>query len=254
MRANNNTFVYGPQCLKTDFLDEECVTYRGGLYLPKNSNVDEDTSHEYTPMTEPWASNTYHMFNSTLSLGNELTLKSFPMAQPVASEDRWGLYGLNPQHILGVGTDSTVLSALRNAGRIASRSVGYYWGMDSIGSKDDTPGSLVFGGYDRAKTYGDGDEMDFTLGRASCQSKMMVSISGLTLNFRNGTDVSLFTSSNQERPLPACVVPQNPFIMSLNQEPYFDKLLDAIGNNYVNMSRMQGIDYKGALLHPEMPW
>ncbi|KAJ4190946.1 hypothetical protein NW755_005161 [Fusarium falciforme] len=194
------------------------------------------------------------MFNSTLYLGNELTLKSFPMAQPIASEDTWGLYGATSQHIIGVGTESTVLSALRNARRIVSRSVGYYWGMDSIGSKDDTPGSLVFGGYDRAKTYGDGDEMDFTLGKDSCRSKMMVSISGLSLNFRNGTDVSLFASSNQEKPLRACIVPQNPYIMSLNQEPYFDKLLDAIGSKFINSSRMQGVDYQSALLDPEMPW
>ncbi|EEU42215.1 uncharacterized protein NECHADRAFT_79911 [Fusarium vanettenii 77-13-4] len=194
------------------------------------------------------------MFNSTLYLGDELTLKSFPMAQPVASEDTWGLYGASPQHILGVGTESTVLSALHNAGRIASRSVGYYWGMDSVGSKDDTPGSLVFGGYDRAKTYGDGDEMDFTLGKDSCRSKMMVSISGLSLNLRNGTDVSLFASSNQQKPLRACIVPQNPYIMSLKREPYFDKLLDAIGSKFVNASKMQGVDYQSALLDPEMPW
>ncbi|KAI8718290.1 hypothetical protein NCS52_00607300 [Fusarium sp. LHS14.1] len=194
------------------------------------------------------------MFNSTLYLGNELTLKSFPMAQPVASEDTWGLYGASPQHLLGVGTESTVLSALRNAGRIASRSVGYYWGMDSIGSKDDTPGSLVFGGYDRAKTYGDGDEMDFTFGKDSCRTKMMVSISGLSLNFRNGTDLSLFSSSNLQKPLRACIVPQNPYIMSLNREPYFDNLLNAIGSKFVNSSKMQGVDYQSALLDPERPW
>ncbi|RSL86448.1 hypothetical protein CEP51_002820 [Fusarium floridanum] len=194
------------------------------------------------------------MFNSTLYLGNELTLKSFPMAQPVAAEDRWGLYGTSPQHLLGVGTESTVLSALKNSGRIASRSVGYYWGLDSAGSKEDTPGSLVFGGYDRAKTFGDGDEMDFTLGKDNCQSKMMISISGLTLNFRNGTDLSLFASSNQENPLRACVVPQNPFIMSLNKEPYFDNLLDAIGSNYMGLSKLQGVDYKGSLLDPNLPW
>ncbi|KAJ4328375.1 hypothetical protein N0V84_001246 [Fusarium piperis] len=176
------------------------------------------------------------------------------MAQPVAPEDTWGLYGANPQHILGVGTESTVLSALRNAGRIASRSVGYYWGMDSVGSKDDTSGSLVFGGYDRAKTYGDGHEMDFTLGRDSCRSKMMISISGLSLNFRNGTDVSLFASSNQEKPLRACIVPQNPYLMSLNQEPYFDNLLGAIGNKFVNASTMQGVDYQSTLLDPEIQW
>ncbi|UPL00993.1 hypothetical protein LCI18_011927 [Fusarium solani-melongenae] len=194
------------------------------------------------------------MFNSTLYLGNELTLKSFPMAQPIASEDTWGLYGASPQHIIGVGTESTILNALHNARRIVSRSVGYYWGMDSIGSKDDTPGSLVFGGYDRAKTYGDGDEMDFTLGMDSCRTKMMISISGLSLNFRNGTDLSLFASSNQEKPLRACIVPQNPYIMSLNQEPMFDKLLDAIGNKFINASKMQGVDYQSALLNPEMPW
>lgn len=205
-------------------------------------------------MAESWDRSTYNMFNSTLYLGNELTLKSFPMAQPIASEDTWGLYGASPQHLIGVGTDSTILSALRNAGRIASRSIGYYWGMDSIGSKDDIPGSLVFGGYDRAKTYGDGDEMDFTLGKDSCRTKMMVSISGLSLNFRNGTDVSLFASNNQVKPLRACIVPQNPYIMSLSQEPYFDDLLDAIGSKYVNASKLQGVDYQSTLLDPEMPW
>ncbi|RSL67029.1 hypothetical protein CEP53_003187 [Fusarium sp. AF-6] len=194
------------------------------------------------------------MFNSTLYLGNELTLKSFPMAQPVASEGTWGLYGASPQHLLGVGTESTVLSALKNSGRIASRSVGYYWGLDSVGSKDDTPGSMVFGGYDRAKTFGDGDEMDFTLGHDSCRTNMMISISGLTLNFRNGTDLSLFASSNQEKPLRACVVPQNPYIMSLNKEPYFDNLLDAIGSKYMGSSKLQGVDYQSSLLDPTLPW
>ncbi|RSL65894.1 hypothetical protein CEP54_004000 [Fusarium duplospermum] len=194
------------------------------------------------------------MFNSTLYLGNELTLKSFPMAQPVSSEATWGLYGTSPQHLLGVGTESTVLSALKNSGRIASRSVGYYWGLDSIGSKDDTPGSLVLGGYDRAKTFGDGDEMDFTLRKDSYRSNMMISISGLTLNFRNGTDLPLFALSNQQKPLRACVVPQNPYILSMNKEPYFDNLLEAIGSRYMDSSTLQGVDYQSSLLDPEMPW
>ncbi|KAM0428868.1 hypothetical protein ACHAPT_006668 [Fusarium lateritium] len=193
------------------------------------------------------------MFNSTLSLGNDLILKSFPLAQPV-DPDPWGLYGQTPQHIIGVGTESTILSSLRNTGRIASRSVGYYWGMDSDGSNTDSPGSLVFGGYDRAKTYGDGHETEYTYGKDSCRSKMMASISDLVLNFRNGTDVSIFASDTQKKPLRACIVPQNPYIMSLNKEPYFNDLLDAIGNRYMNISRMQSVDYTSVLLDPALPW
>ncbi|KAF5013988.1 hypothetical protein FDECE_18 [Fusarium decemcellulare] len=144
---NNNTFVYGPKCGQANtFTRAECNTWRGGLYEPKNSTIDGTPEKDYLPVSENWASNTYNMFTSTLRLGDAFTLKDFPMAQPV-DPDGWELLGWSPQHIFGLGPDSTLLSSLRNAGRIASKSVGYYWSPDSAESKGDTPGSFVLGGF-----------------------------------------------------------------------------------------------------------
>ncbi|KAF4466344.1 aspartic-type endopeptidase [Fusarium albosuccineum] len=250
---NNNTFVYGPKCGQANtFTRAECNTWRGGLYEPKNWTIDGTLKKDYLPVSENWASNTYNMFTSTLRLGDAFTLKDFPMAQPV-DPNGWELLGWSPQHILGMGPDSTLLSSLRNAGRIASKSVGYYWGTDSANSKGDTPGSFVLGGYDRAKTYGDGHQIEYTLGRVDCLSKMMVSISDLVLNFPNGTSQSIFPSDHDGSTLDACIYPHNPNFMKLGGDPWFDNLLAAIDNKEMDRSREQGVDYWNILLDPEKP-
>ncbi|KAJ3534674.1 hypothetical protein NM208_g7443 [Fusarium decemcellulare] len=250
---NNNTFIYGPKCGQpSTFTRAECNTWRGGLYEPKNSTIDGTLKKDYLPVSENWASNTYNMFTSTLRLGDAFTLKDFPMAQPV-DPDGWGLLGYSPQHILGMGPDSTLLSSLRNAGRIASKSVGYYWGPDSADSKGDAPGSFVLGGYDRAKTYGDGHQIEYTLGRVDCLSKMMVSISDLVLNFPNGTSRSIFPSDHDGSTLDACIYPHNPNFMKLGGDPWFDNLLAAIDNKDMGRSQRQGVDYWSVLLDPEKP-
>jgi hypothetical protein len=119
-----------------------------------------------------------------------MTLEDFPIARPV-NTDKWDLQAYAPQNIIGMDSGSTVLEALKNAGRIASKSFGFWWGLDGVGEKDQKGGSFVLGGYDRAKAYGDGVTTQLTH-TDKCASGMVVSISDILLNFRNGTDTSIY--------------------------------------------------------------
>ncbi|KAM5345886.1 hypothetical protein ACJ41O_011747 [Fusarium nematophilum] len=252
--SNNNTFVYGPKCDTDQFSEEECDTFRGGFYLSDNSSTHGSPSSSYEAPSDLWDDDTYTMFTETISLGDNFTIKDFPMARPIDTED-WALAGFTPQHIIGMAPGSTFMNALVKGGRIASRSFGYFWGLDSGDSDQDTPGSFVLGGYDRAKTYGDGVRTDFSEGEDahSCRGQMVVSIRDIVLNFRNGTDVSIFGTQGRGSSIDACIIPQNPSLMDLPEEPYFHNLMEAIDNKKVGRSMGLGVDYFNVLLDPEQP-
>ncbi|KAG8628172.1 hypothetical protein KVT40_004045 [Elsinoe batatas] len=84
-----------------------------------------------------------------LSLSSNVTLGGFPIGVP---GDDIGQQQAEPQAILGLGGNSTLLSALRKSERISSRSYGIFSGLTGVTAASQMDGSLVLGGYDRAKT------------------------------------------------------------------------------------------------------
>ncbi|KAK3363686.1 hypothetical protein B0T25DRAFT_492668 [Lasiosphaeria hispida] len=149
---------------------------------------------------------------------------------------RGGQYDpFNSKTRTGVGTNSTFMSALVNLGKIATRAWSIFWGCQGATRNTQLDGSMVFGGYDRAKVTGipltqqlapqqwDGDNM-------KCLTGMTVYISDLILNFGNNIDVSLFSNDiiDSEFPyqelahkFPAYMIPNAPYLIMLPLYPYF---------------------------------
>lgn len=152
-----------------------------------------------------------------LTLSSNVTLRSFPLG--IALSD-WGSQGYYPQMALGLGLNSSILNTLYTTGKIASRSWSMFWGRTG-GTKDtQLDGNFLLGGYDRAKTTGQNYTRSLTHGNNSCTTKMLVTITDISINFPNGTDASLFGAS-QSAAMTACIVPDYPILMTLPADPYF---------------------------------
>ncbi|KAL6857415.1 hypothetical protein ACO1O0_004850 [Amphichorda felina] len=223
----------------------KCDTFRGGLYDPEKSDTDGSLDSDFESQPDRFDRKTYEFFTDTISLGENGSLKDYPLAKPLDAS-RWDLQGYVPQHILGMDSGSTFLQALVDGGHIASKSWGFYWGLDGRGSREQSEGSFVLGGYDKAKTYGDGYTEDLEPSEG-CPTGMQVVIRDMTLNFANGTDTSIFPGNSGGQGLIACIDPAVPVLMDLPLEPYFLNWQFATGWALEN-GRSTGIDYWNVLL------
>lgn len=168
-------------------------------------------------------------------------MEDFPFARPTNTKD-WDLQGYRPQHMMGMQGGSTVLKSLVEAKSIASRSWGWFWGLDGRGQSDQSSGSMVLGGYDRAKTYGDGYTRQMETNDA-CQSSMLVVLEDIVLNLDNGTNVSLFnTEESGGQSLRVCLEPSLPVLMDLPYKPYFSEWQVVLGH-LLEFGRSTGVDY-----------
>lgn len=163
-----------------------------------------DASDTFVNATsDAWSTDTFHFTSNT------------------SSEVAFGIRRVNTagqyltQHILGLGANSTLLSALKEAGIIASRSWSMYWG-NSGAPATQSDGVFVFGGCDSTKAQGENYTFSLTHD-AHCNSGMVVSISDISLTFPNGTSTSLFTAASDS--LRACILPDYPVLMTLPYNP-----------------------------------
>ncbi|KAF4466355.1 Peptidase aspartic [Fusarium albosuccineum] len=245
-RDNNNTVLYGPKC-DQDGKEGWCETWRGGFYVPDDSKTDAKTASDYEPLTEPFADNTYDFITETISWASDLTLSKFPILRPV-NTSTWNLQGYSPQNLIGMDSGSTIMEALKNAGRISSKSYAFWWGLDGTIDKEQKGGSFVLGGYDKAKVYGDGLTTQLS-SSDKCATGMVISISDIVLNFKNGTDVSIFEQDNGGTTLQACITPDVPNVFAMPYDPYFINMGNAIDN--YEFSRSVGIDFWNVVLDPD---
>ena len=135
------------------------------------------------------------------------SLESFPFAVPRQSWD----HGYTFLHSLGMGRNSTYLNALKDAGRISARVWSIFWGRMWIDNPMD--GSVVMGGYDSSKVIGDNytEALDYTDADGSgCWTGMKVVVRDIQLNFRDGSDESIFPVNSA---IPFCIVPQRQLLM-----------------------------------------
>ncbi|CAG9947251.1 unnamed protein product [Clonostachys rosea f. rosea IK726] len=242
---NNNTIVYGPTCLDKKLTTEKCRSDKGGLYDPSKSKTAGTVNSDYKPVSDHNAitPDSYSLFTDNLTLTDDYFIQDFPMMRAL-NESQWGYGGYRPQHILGMNTGSTILQALYSAKAIASRSWGYYYGREA--RNDNTAGSFILGGYDRAKTYGDGYTRNFEI-TDNCPSSMVVTIQNIVLNLANGTDVSVFPKTSGGQGLMACVHPEKPVLFDMPADPYFNTWSDILGYN-LELRRSIGIDFWNEIL------
>ena len=125
-----------------------------------------------------------------LGAGN-VTLNEYPIGSPgfdFGAQD-------HPQGALGLGQNSTLLSTLKDAGHITSRSYGYWCGENGATSSAQTDGSLILGGYDAAKTQGPNITIAIRTPSVSCMSGMYMPIADLVMRFPNSTRASIIVVS-----------------------------------------------------------
>jgi hypothetical protein len=171
------------------------------------SNVpnDQTTTYPNTTLVGDW-----------LNLPHNSLLMDFPIGVVLAD---WGEQGYFPMNALGFGPNSSLHRALLSKQDIASRSVSMFWGLEGPNKHTQLDGSLVIGGYDQAKVSGPNYTAPLAKNDDNCDTRMVVTITDLVMNFANGTDASLFNGTRNTA-LKACVDPSYPVLMTLPL-PYF---------------------------------
>jgi hypothetical protein len=188
-----------------------CDTYRGGLYDPDQSSSSRKVPNVFAAGASPSDVDRtagLHVWESTwtlddLGVGNT-TLGQYPIGMPGFD------YGTqnHPQGAIGLGPNSTLLTALKNAGTISSRSYGYWWGENGATSDAQMDGSLVLGGYDAAKTQGSNITTALRTPSLSCMSGMHMTISDIVmLSYYRNLQEKLTEDLEPGTTRPACCLP-----------------------------------------------
>ncbi len=151
---------------------------------------------------------------------------------------------------LGFGANSSLLNALVGSKQIAARTWGMFWGRTGASPASQMDGSLVLGGYDRAKTTGQKFVQSLTGGAASCGSQMLVSILDISINFPNGTVASIFPPAKSTA-MAACIDPSYPGLMTLGLNPYFQNFQTLVGSSIT--SRSFGLNWYNMRFDAGMP-
>lgn len=220
-RPLNNTFVYGTSgycnSVESGWLTDGCTTFRGGAYDPTSSSTQQGgAASAFAPDTGSYPNLTE--VSDTVILGSNVTLKSFPFG--IVLND-WGEQGYHPQAALGLGPNSTLLSTLVDSGTIASRTWSWFWGLNGPSDSTQLSGSLVLGGYDKAKVSGTGFTQALSTNPERCDTGLFVTLSDITLNFVDGTSSSLFPDASPTSLLAACLDPAYPTLTTIPLNPYF---------------------------------
>lgn len=223
------------------------MTFRGGIYKSVASMTRGTPPPNLKSPTEPWSSKTYKLLTDTFNVASNVSLKNFVFANPVDYK-AWDLQGYTPLNMIGMDRGSTLMSTLRSTGYIASSAFGFWWGLDGTEDGDQQEGSFVLGGYDKAKTHGDGTTMLMNY-RTDCPTSMVVTIGDIIMNLSNGTDVSILSKLNGGTAVLACIMPERPSVMDMPRDPYFTNLLRL--DNQWEAGRSTGIDYWNVILDPE---
>ncbi|KAG9254075.1 aspartic peptidase domain-containing protein [Emericellopsis atlantica] len=237
----NNVMAYGTngKCTPPSPADESgCTTWRGGQY----DSLSSSTRRGITQDSYPKDADNYpsmNFYSDELKLNDNVTMSRVPIGVPL--ED-WGQEGYHPMMAVGLGTNSSILNMLKADGSILSRTWSMFHGWTGASSTSQHDGTFVFGGYDRAKVSGRGYKMSLTKDEG-CASEMMITVGDMILNFPNGTTKSLFTSESKS--FSACLVPDYPVIMTIPQDPYFERFQEITQTTI--SERTAGLSYYSVL-------
>lgn len=216
----NNTWVYDSEPYCDDSIiwsDLICQIRRGGYFYENASStwakttnlVDAGGATQETDATGSETGISDLLSTSldgtdTISLG-ELNLTAWPIGIPRLNWD----HGYTTLHALGLGSNSTFLQSLVDAGEIASRVWSIFWGRMWI--DDWLDGSVVFGGYDSNLVLGNNytQNLDYS-DSTGCWTGMKVTITDIVLDIRDGSKVSIFPTNYE---LPTCIVPQRQLLL-----------------------------------------
>ena len=169
----------------------------------------------------------------------DIKLSQYPIGMPGSDAVR----GNVKQENLGLGRNSTLLNALYESKQITSHSYSWWW--RKTGPIEKMDGSMVLGGYDRAKVSGENYTQSVATPKIACQSGLQVSISDLRLDFLNGTTASILQGPARKS-IDACLEPHNPSVAML-QAPYITSFEELTGTH--NVGSTEPTDLTDGLLY-----
>ncbi|KAI0454096.1 aspartic peptidase domain-containing protein [Xylaria acuta] len=226
----NNTFIYGTNGYCVNGLSGTgCTTWRGGQYALLNSDTRRQPPDNPNPTdASPYPKTT--TYTDVFQLNENVTLDEFAIG--VALSD-WLEQGYHPMMALGLGSNSTILSALKAGNQIASRVWSMFYGLTGGNENAQLDGVLVLGGYDQAKVSGRGYTLDLQPD-PRCGTQMLVTIGDMILHFPNGTDHSIVAPGGGG--FTACITPDFPGLMTLAYDPYFQEFQTATNASITDRS------------------
>ena len=174
--------------------------------------------------------------NDTVHLNSSLALTTFPLGISRVKDT----YG--SMNSIGLGSNSTLLNALVSAGTIASKTWAFFQGWTGAESNQQMDGSLVLGGYDKAKVMGNNITLPFSES-LNCISHLIVTITDIKMNLKNGSNPSILGPSAGSA-FKACIKP----------DVHVTGLSSDIWSSFVGISgvheigRSDGINFWGMLI------
>lgn len=176
----------------------------------------------------------------TVRLASDTELDAFALAVLSSTGGRE-----DQRAALGLGLNSSLLAGLKEQGSIGSRSWSYWHGLAGADAQSRRDGGLTLGGYDRAKIRSDARSHTGTVQvNGNCTSGALVSVAELILTFPNGTTFNLMGGSaglaNSE-PFSACLCANCPWVMTMPQDPFFERFERYTNTRSVN--RSEGINW-----------
>jgi hypothetical protein len=193
-RSVNNTVVYDQSgSCDASTPPIQCLAENGGAFDESASSTWQDASS--LPVPGGAATNAYGY--DTITFNSSVNLSSFPIDIP-----RSHSFDMNA---LGLGTRSTILNGLYNAGVIASRSFSIYFGLTGADKEHQMDGNLVLGGYDAAKFTGQNYTGTLTP-QSGCDNGLLAFVSDILMDFPNGTSKSIIGQSSGSA-LKMCIEP-----------------------------------------------
>lgn len=119
----------------------------------------------------------------TLQFGNSSDLAGIEFT--VLKVQEWAM------NAIGLGPSSVLLNDLVKRSIILSKSWSAFWGLEGTEKENQMDGSLILGGYDRAKTRGAGTRYTVSNISPACDTGLIVDVSTISMHWPNGTSVSV---------------------------------------------------------------
>lgn len=188
---NNTLFRAGPMTkdnckLDADWTEAKCLSHKGGAYNRDKSRTwlaQEFRGASYDPNAIP-----FDPGEDVFGAEGVINFAEFPISL------KKGFTGEPMDHgLIGLATNSTLLNALVDAGKVPSRtwSLDYGWtGDPSIDPESWVDGSLTLGGYDESRFTGMPYHEDFAmqgeLGEVDSECTLKVTIVSIALQNSTG--------------------------------------------------------------------
>lgn len=161
---------------------------------------DSSTYHFFDGLTAPGliqssgsSESADDTFTDTVLLNPGLTLTRFPIRLNRVFDNLWHSY-----KYVGLTPTSLLMKSLVTSTQVSSNSIGYSSGWDGGDIPHDVDGSLVLGGYDRAKNAGRSATQSIAMTDKihDCPNGFKLRLTDISLNLRNGRNISMMNSSD----------------------------------------------------------